>query len=188
MATPELSRQAPAAVATLPRAFALAYVGVWASTFSCALALELLGGGAESEARKLIDARLDACANPPPQFGHVLALAAHNLPIVSWPLLLTVIGVHRRRIARLGADGLLAIALILNIAPVGAALGVYGARLIAFIPQLPIEWAALSLGAASWLCQRRRVLRARQVLAVLGAITALVTIAAVLETAAVPHR
>jgi hypothetical protein len=188
MAAPELSRWPPSAAPALPRAFALAYGAVWGATLSGWVALELLGAGAQQQTRELIGARLQASANPPPQLGHVLALAAHNLPIAGWPLLLGVIGAQRQRIARLGADVLVAVALIVNTAPVGAALAVYGSRLIAFIPQLPLEWAALALGAGAWLCQRERALTPRQTLGVLGAIAALVAIAAVLETVAVPHR
>jgi hypothetical protein len=188
MVAAELTHRAPSASRRPARAFAYAYAGVWAATLSGWLALELLGAGAQARARGLIGARLDASVNPPPRIGHVLGLAAHNLPIAAWPLLLAPIGAHRHRTARLGADALLAVVLILNAAPVGAALAAYGARLIAFVPQLPMEWAALALGAAAWLCQRKRALRPRQVLAVLGGIAALVAIAAALETVAVPHR
>jgi hypothetical protein len=188
MATAELSPRAPSAAAALPRAFARAYAAVWAATLAGWLTVELLGGGARSDARELIGARLDASVNPPPRLGYVLALAAHNLPIAGWPLLLPVLGAHRHRIARLCVDALLAVALIVNAAPVGAALAVYGTRLLAFIPQLPFEWAALALGPGTWLCQRKRALAPRQALAVLGVIAALVVIAAALETVAVPHR
>lgn len=188
MVAAELTRRAPSALTRPARAFAYAYAAVWAATLSGWLALELLGAGAQARARGLIGARLDASVNPPPRMGHVLALAAHNLPIAAWPLLLGLTGAHRHRTARLGADALLAVVLIVNAAPVGATLAAYGARLIAFIPQLPVEWAALAFGAAAWLCQRDRALRPRQVLAVLGAIVALVAVAAVFETVAVPHR
>lgn len=187
MATAELSPRAPSGARALPRAFARAHAGVWAATLSGWLALELLGEGAKADARKVIGARLDARGNPPPRLGHVLALVAHNLPTAAWPLLLSVV-VAQHRLARLCADALLAVVLIVNTAPVGAALALYGVRLVAFIPQLPVEWAALSLGAASWLSQRKRAMKPRQTLAVLGVIAALVTVAAALETIAVPHR
>jgi hypothetical protein len=188
MAAAELSPRAPGSVTTLPRAFALAYAGVWAATLSGWIALELLGEGAKAGARSLIGARPDASAGPEPRLCHVLALAAHNLPIAAWPLLLSVVVAHRQRLQRLCADALLAVVLIVNTAPVGAALAVYGTRLVVFIPQLPLEWAALSLGAASWLSQRNRPLTPRQGLTMLGVIAALVTVAAALETLAVPHR
>lgn len=188
MAAAELSNRVLGAEPAPARAFALAYAGVWTATLSGWVALELLGSGAQRQTRELIGARLQASVNPAPHLGHVLALSAHNLPIAAWPLLLGVIGAHRQRIARLGADVLVAVAMFVNTAPVGAALAAYGARLIAFVPQLPLEWAALALGAAAWLCQRERALKPRQALAMLGAIAALVAIAAALETIAVPRQ
>jgi hypothetical protein len=172
----------------LARAFALTYGGVWVATLSGWLALELLGTGARASARELIGARLDAGVNAPPRIGHVLALTAHNLPIAAWPLLLGVVGAHRHPIARHVADALLAVVLVVNTALVGAALSVYDARLISFVPQLPVEWAALALGAAAWICQRKEALTPGAALSVLGAIAVLVAGAAVLETVAVPHR
>ena len=75
-----------------------------------------------------------------------------------------------------------------NVLPVGAALGAYGPPLLAFIPQVPFEWAALALGASAWLMQRREPLAVREGLALFAVIGGLLLCAAVLETVAVPHR
>jgi hypothetical protein len=126
--------------------------------------------------------------NPPPLVGHVLALAAHNIPIACWPLLLGVLGAHRLRLATRVADGVLLACILVNVLPVGVALGAYGTPLLAYIPQLPFEWAGLALGACAWLLQRRRPLRVTEGLGLMALIASVLVFAAVVETDAVPHR
>ena len=136
----------------------------------------------------LLGLRLDPNRNPPPHIGHVLALAAHNIPIAAWPLLLGVVGAQRHRLGRQIADTAVLACIIVNILPVGAALGAYGAPLLPYVPQLPLEWAGLALGASAWLIQRRRALTVREGLALLALIAGVLLCAAVVETVAVPHR
>ena len=78
--------------------------------------------------------------------------------------------------------------MIVNVLPVGAALGAYGLPLLPYLPQLPLEWAGLTLGASAWLVQRRRALTLPQGLGLLALIAGVLLCAAVLETVAVPHR
>lgn len=75
-----------------------------------------------------------------------------------------------------------------NVVIVGVALGAYGHPLLAYIPQVPMEWAALALGASAWLMQRREPLTVREGLAMFAVIAGLLLCAAVIETVAVPHR
>lgn len=100
-------------------------------------------------------------ALPPASAWRALAIFAHNLPIAVWPLLLTPLGAHRHRWTRTAADLLVTASLAGNVAPVGAALAAYGPRLIGYLPQLPLEWAALACGPAWWLIARRRAPGAR---------------------------
>jgi hypothetical protein len=167
-----------------PRASAAA----WLSTLACAACVALAGGSTQAWLRRLLGARLDPALNAPPALGHVLALAAHNLPITAWPILLGVVGVHRSAGWRLASDVLVGAALIANTAPVGAALAVYGSPLLAYLPQLPIEWAAVALGTSAWLIQRRRPLVLGEGIALFALTAAVVLCAAVVETVAVPHR
>ncbi|MHB8533158.1 MAG: hypothetical protein ACYDC2_10605 [Solirubrobacteraceae bacterium] len=148
----------------------------------------LVGRPLAAPARHLLGLTLTAQSNPPPQLGHVLALAAHNLPIASWPLLLGLLGAHHHRAATHVADGLLLACIIANTAPVGAALGAYGTGLVPFIPQLPFEWSALALGATGWLTQRRAALTVKQGLAIFALIAGALLCAAIVESLAVPHR
>jgi hypothetical protein len=164
------------------------YAGVWAATLVPAAVVALVGRPLALPARRLLGLALSAQRNPPPHVGHVLALAAHNIPIASWPLLLGVLGAHRHRLAMHIADGVLLTCIIVNTVPVGAALGAYGTALLPYIPQLPLEWGGVALGASGWLVQRRRALTASEGIGVFVLIACVLLCAAALETVAVPHR
>jgi hypothetical protein len=103
-------------------------------------------------------------------------------------LLLGVAGTNRHRLTRRLSDCTVVMCVLANAAPVGAALSAYGSALIAYVPQLPVEWAGIALGAGAWLVQRRRVLSTRERLAWFGLIAAVLLCAASLETTMVPHR
>jgi hypothetical protein len=171
-----------------PVAWLYAYTAVWVATLIPAALLALAGRALALPVRHLLALALTAHRNPPPRVGHILALAAHNIPIAAWPLLLGLAGAHRHRLATHVADGVLLACIILNTLPVGAALGAYGAPLLPYIPQLPLEWAGLALGASAWLVQRRRALSVPEGLGLLALIAGVLLCAAVLETVEVPHR
>jgi hypothetical protein len=161
---------------------------VWTTTLTTTALVGLVGRPLAAPARRLLGLTLTAQHNPPPQLRQILALAAHNLPIACWPLLLGVLGAHHHRAATHVADGLLVACIIANTAPVGAALGAYGTALVPFIPQLPLEWGGLALGASGWLTQRRVALTVKQGLAMFALIACALLCAAIVESVAVPHR
>lgn len=121
-------------------------------------------------------------APPPPGLARLLALWAHNTPIAAWPLLLTPLGAHRRNASRRLADLTLAACMLANALPVGAAIAAYGSRLVAYLPQMPIEWAGLACGPAWWIAARRRAPGGRAALAWGAATCALMLAAASIET------
>lgn len=164
------------------------YAGVWASTLTTTAVVVLVGHPLAGPARRLLGLTLSAQRNPPPQLGHILALAAHNVPIASWPLLLGVLGAHHHRLSTHVADGLLLACIIANTLPVGAALGAYGTVVLPYVPQLPFEWGGLALGASGWLAQRREALTISETVGVFVLTVAVLVCAAVVETVAVPHR
>jgi hypothetical protein len=174
--------------AGLPAAWLHAYAAVWIATLVPAGFVALGGRALALPVRQLLGLALTAQRNPPPRIGHVLALAAHNIPIASWPLLLGLLGAHRHRLARHVADGVLLACIILNALPVGAALGAYGTAVLPYLPQLPFEWSAVALGASAWVAQRRRALAVRTRLGLFVLIVGVLFCAATLETVAVPHR
>ncbi|MCW3033334.1 MAG: hypothetical protein JWM60_1679 [Solirubrobacterales bacterium] len=181
MGTSELTRL-QGAVARWP----LVFLALCA--FTVAVGLVVLGAG-ESLAvpvRGWLALRLSAARTPAPSAGRALALAAHNLPVAAWPLLLDAAGAghstRSRRIARCLVCG----ALGANAFPVGAAFSAYGIRVARFAPQIPLEWAALALGASVGLSLGP--LRSKDRIAVLATLAALLAGAASVETFGVPHR
>lgn len=170
------------------RAWLRAYAAIWTATLGAALVVVIGAARLKAPVRAAIGARVDPQLNAPPQAGHVLALAAHNLPIAAWPVLLGVVGAHGHPLARRAADVLVAACMAANVLVVGGALGAYGPALAPYVPQLPVEWAGLALGASSWLVQRRRALTVWEGALCVGLIACLLLLAGVLETVAVPHR
>ena len=167
-------------------ACALSYAGVWTAT-GLAAALVRMGGRpfatAVHEALGLKLAGTGVHAHP---LANIAVLLAHNLPIAAWPLLLGIAGADRTRAGRAVGDVLVFAGVAANSIPVGAALGAYGSALLAYVPQLPVEWAALALGAAAWIIERRRALSRQERVIWLAAIVVAVLAAATLETMAVP--
>jgi len=189
MAAAELSRAA-SAPGRSPARWAAAFLATYAALWGCTLAAAapVAAGAGAGRVRSILALTLTPARNPPPTLARILALAAHNLPIAAWPLLLGVAGTASSPLARRAADSLVVGCALANTLPVGAALGAYGARLVPYIPQLPLEWAALAAGYCSWIHQRREPLNATQRFTWLALTTALVIGAAVIERAAVPHR
>ena len=169
-------------------AWLYAYAAVWITTLVPAALVALAGQALALPVRHLLALALTAHRNPPPGIGHVLALAAHNIPIAAWPLLLGLTGAHRHHLATHIADGALLACIILNTLPVGAAVGAYGTAALPYLPNVPLEWAGLALGASAWLVQRRRALTVPEGLGLLVLAVGVLLCAAALETVAVPHR
>jgi hypothetical protein len=170
------------------RAWLRAYCGIWTATLGITLLVVIGAGRLKAQVSHVLGARLDPQLNAPPQIGHVLELAAHNLPIAAWPVLLGAVGAHRHPTTRTIADVLVATAMTANILIVGSALGAYGTALLPYVPQLPLEWAGLALGVSSWLVQRRQALTVREGALCVGVMACVLLLAAALETIAVPHR
>ena len=169
------------------RSWLACYAGVWALTLATAVVVAAAGPLLQGPVRRLLALHLSAASTPQPGIGHVFAVAAHNIPVCCWPLLLGFAGADRGHLGRRVADALVAVSVAVNVLQVGVAAGAYGARLVAFVPQLPLEWAALALGAAGWRVQRRDPLTVRGGLGVLMVAAVLLLGAGFLETFAVPH-
>jgi len=173
--------------AGLRKMWLCAYACVWVLTLSTAAIVALAGRPLAVSVRRVLGLSLSAARNPRPQLGHIVALAAHNIPIVCWPLLLGVLGVHRHRLARHVADGVLLVCVVANTLPVGAALGAYGISLLVFIPQLPVEWAGLAFGMGGWLIQRKNPLSVGEGMGLFALICVVQFCAATIEVMATPH-
>jgi hypothetical protein len=161
------------------------YLTLWAITLAGAGLTALL---ARAGVHMSMGLSLSASANPPPSPGRVLALAAHNLPICAWPLLLGLLKLGGGSRWRRVADIVVLACAVANVLPVAAALGGYGGLLLPYVPQLPLEWAALAVGYGSWIVERDHGLAGSDRLKLLGVLSVLLLAAGVLETFAVPHR
>jgi hypothetical protein len=190
MAATELSAASPRRLpAGLPRASLHAYAAIWLATLAFAAIVALTGPAlliaTHDQGERLV---LSRELTPPPQTWRVLLLSAVNLQVAAWPLLLGVLRARQHTLSRRLADALVVGCFAHNLLRVGGALGEYGVPLLPYIPQLPLEWAGLALGAGSWIVQRRRDLTPRERLVWLALIVAVLFCAATLETVAVPHR
>jgi hypothetical protein len=174
--------------AAIAAAWLYAYTSIWAATLAVAGLLALAGRALLHPTRQVLGLTLRGDRNPPPHLAHVLILAAHNIPVAAWPLLLGLTGAARHRLARSVADSVVLACVIVNTLPVGAALAAYGTPLLPYVPQLPLEWAGLALGYGSWLVQRKRTLSTGERIVWLALIASVLLCAAALETLAVPHR
>lgn len=189
MAATELSGQAatPRQRGALAAAFVASNASVWALTLLIAAGVAVAGPGAASFARSVLALRLTPTAAP--SIGHALAIAAHNIPIAAWPMLLAPIGATRSRRGRAIGDALVGACLLANTLPVGAAFAAYGTRLLPYVPQLPLEWAGLAGGPAWWIVVSRGAKGSRRAAAgwFLLAV-ALMGAAAFVETWVVPQH
>ena len=112
----------------------------------------------------------------------------NNLRVLAVPFLLAALRFPESRLGRRGGDVIVAGLVAASTISVGIALGRWGQRLLPYLPQLPLEWAALAIATSAWLTARHGHAHARE-LAVLGATTAVLLIgAATLETWCTPHH
>jgi hypothetical protein len=185
MAAAELTGRAGERRSGAGGAIGRVYLALWALTLGVGALTDAL---AAAPARGVIGLALRASGNPAPSPGRVFELAVHNLPICAWPLLLGSLALERGSRWRHVADVVVAACALANVLPVAAALGGYGWALFPYMPQLPLEWAALAVGYGSWTLEREYPLGRTERLRLLGVLSVLLLVAAALETCGVPHR
>lgn len=155
-----------------------ALAGIWALTALAALAAVLAPALAP-------DTRPHPALHG--SLGDAIAILAGNLRVLAAPFVLAWLGFAHTRRARAFADLLVAAVVAVNTIRVGLALGRYGNALIAYVPQLPLEWLALALSASGWLAARRERLPARALTWRALQTLAAAVLAAAVETLATPH-
>lgn len=122
------------------------YLVMWSVTAIAAAAVYLL-----PSAFALVRANVPLALHP--QHAHLrtaAAIAVHNSVVAGYPAALSALGLRRRTSTRLFFGSIIGLGIAANAALVGAALGAYGASLLAYLVHLPLEWAAVSAGAACW--------------------------------------
>ena len=124
---------------------------------------------------------------PAPTLQRSLWILIDNIRATGWPLLAALGAQHPSWLRRVTHGAVLA-SFAANLLPVAAALGVYRNQLVPYLPHLPLELYAITTGPAAWLLSTRRQITHRQLAQVALSMLAALTVAAVLETWAVPHR
>ena len=168
MGTPELTRALKHAAAIV---FGLTAVGAIAAVIAPSLA------GSTRPHPTLTGSLADA-----------LSILANNLRLLAVPFLLWLLRFADSRAGRILGDLAVGVTVALSTVTVGIALGRWRARLIPYLPHLPLEWAALTVAAATWLLIRTGHAHTHQLLALGSTVAVLLCAAAALETWATPHR
>jgi hypothetical protein len=108
--------------------------------------------------------------------------------VLAAPFLLVLLGFPQSRLGRHAGDLIITALTAASTIPVGLELGRWQSRLLPYLPQLPLEWAALALAIHAWVLARPGQLTVRELMPLAGVVLALLTCAACLETWATPHR
>lgn len=165
----------------LPAADVSVVVQLWALTGALTGLGVLLG---------LLAPALAPAGTPRPTLHGTLGEAAsiwlHNLRILAAPLILAAARWGAGRGTRLLGDAIVTATFLASPLLVGAAIGRHGTQLLAYLPHVPLEWAALSVAAAAWVAARRQRPKIPSLVAYVAAATALAGLAALIETVAIP--
>ena len=152
--------------------------GLWAITALAALA------GA-------LDPRLALRAAPhpalQPTFGAWVAILAVNARVLCVPFLLSVLGLQEGGSGRRLGDLAVVVLMLVNGGMVGVELGRWGARLLPYLPQLPLEWLAAGTSAAVWARARHARVDHAQLAWQAALVLALLIAAATVEVLLTPH-
>jgi hypothetical protein len=166
-----------------------AYAAGWALLVATAFACAVIPHG-DWFAEKLLGLPPHARIHPAPpsSLDRVLSLFAANIRATCWPLIAAGLRAWRFMRIRWAVHAAASLSVAVNLLPVGAALGIYGLRLVPYLPQLPLELYAVTSGAQCWrLCCDRRLTQA-QLVAVGCSMLLALAVAAALEGWGVPHR
>ena len=107
----------------------------------------------------ILDPELAGSTPPHPtltgSLGDAVWVLQNNARVLAVPFLLVACGFPQRRLSRRAGDLIVPALVTASAIPVGLELGRWGARLVPYLPQLPVEWAALALSAHAWVVARR---------------------------------
>jgi hypothetical protein len=122
------------------------------------------------------------------RLGDALDILQNNLRVLAAPYLLWLARFPRRRLTRRVGDAVTLAVTAQSTLPVGVELARWRGQLVPYLPQLPLEWAALTLAISAWLLIRVTT-APRRPIAWLAAVTVvLLAGAAGLETWCTPRR
>jgi hypothetical protein len=120
--------------------------------------------------------------------GTAAGIFANNLGLLAVPFALCLLGYNTDRVSRHTGDLLLLVLVTVNALRVGVELGRWRGQLIPYVPQLPLEWAALAIAASVWLTARTQAVSRRRLMLGAASVVLLLATAAAVETWDTPHR
>jgi hypothetical protein len=123
-----------------------------------------------------------------PSLATAISIWQSNLRVLAAPFILAALRFADSHLWRAIGDLLVAAITGYSTLTVGLALGRWGATLVPYLPNLPAEWAALSLAVVVWLLARKHALAGSGLAALAVTIAVLLAAAAALETWATPVR
>lgn len=140
----------------------------------------------------LVDPTLAGATRPHPtltgSLRDAVAILQNNALALAPPFLLVVLGLPQSRLGRRAGDIILTALTAASTIPVGLELGRWQGRLLPYIPQLPLEWAALAVALGAWLSARANQASRRRIVVLAAGATVLLVGAAAIETWSTPHR
>jgi hypothetical protein len=119
--------------------------------------------------------------------GEAVSILINNLRVLAAPFALWAFGFSSARLTRQLGDLLVFGLAALNTLDVGVELERWGLQLVPYVPQLPLEWAALVVAIFAWLTARTQDASPRHMLILAATVIALLAAAAIVETWCVPH-
>jgi hypothetical protein len=120
--------------------------------------------------------------------GDAAGILQNNARVLAAPFLLVLFDFPQSRLGRHAGDIIVTALTAESTIPVGIELGRWQGRLLRYLPQLPLEWAALALAVHAWVVASRGRLTLRQLAPLAAVVLALLTCGACLETWGTPHR
>jgi len=162
--------------------FARAYAALWALTAAPAALIAVVPKAAHTAQAHLNFAFAPADGTPAEALDILLTngrvLAA--ITLAAW-------AAGRSGALRPMLDASVALTAALNVALVGVAIGAYGPRALAWLPHLPLEWAALACALAAYTQHRRTAQPLHTLAAPLAACAPLLVLAALAESYITAH-
>jgi hypothetical protein len=138
-----------------------------------------------------VDPSLAPSGHPHPTLrgtpGEALSILEHNVRALGAPLILALARWGRGRATRLVGDTIVTAIVVTDTTVVGLALGRFQLALLPYVPQLPLEWTALTLAVCTWAADRRGRRNIRTISRYAAGTIAFTVVAALLETFAVPR-
>jgi hypothetical protein len=119
--------------------------------------------------------------------GEAASILVNNARVLIAPFALWALGFPSGRATRRMGDLIVFGVAGLNSLDVGVELGRWGLRLVPYVPQLPLEWAALTVATAAWLKARTAMTTTLHMLHFALVAIALLIVAAAMETWGTPH-